>query len=331
MHIRYDQDIDIGLIKSKTVAILGYGSQGHAHAQNLRDSGVAVVVAEMAGTPAATQAQQDGFTVMSAAKAAAASDVVMVLAPDEMQAAIYRDELAPAMKPEASLGFAHGFNIHYGLIRPRKDIDVFMVAPKAPGHTVRWEYAAGAGVPCLVAVRQDASGNAEELALSYAGAIGGGRAGVITTTFEEETETDLFGEQVVLCGGLFELVQAGFETLIDAGYSPEMAYFECVHELKLIVDMVTRDGISGMRNSGSNTAEFGDYTRGTRLITQETRREMRTILEEIRNGKFASEWITECNAGQPAFEAMRRRARAHPVEEVGARLRAMMPWLRNEK
>lgn len=331
MRIRYDQDIDVGFIKSKKVAIVGYGSQGHAHAQNLRDSGVDVVVAEVEGSHPAAEAKAQKFKVLSAPEAASQADVIMTLVPDELQSQIYREQLGPSMKPGAALGFAHGFNIHFGLIRPRKDIDIFMVAPKAPGHTVRSEFVAGAGVPCLIAIGQDGSGNAEELALSYAGAIGGGRAGIISTTFEEETETDLFGEQVVLCGGLFELVQAGFETLVDAGYAPEMAYFECVHELKLIVDMVTRDGISGMRASGSNTAEFGDYTRGPRLITQETRREMRAILEEIRNGKFASEWITEFRAGQPSFEAMRRRARSHPVEEVGSKLRAMMPWLRNEK
>jgi ketol-acid reductoisomerase len=328
LKIHYEQDVDIALVKAKRVAIIGYGSQGHAHAQNLRDTGVSVIVAEPGETPAAIEARGQGFEVMTASQAAAHADVVMMLVPDELQADIYRDELASAMKQGAALGFAHGFNIHYGLIRARKDLDVFMVAPKAPGHTVRWEYERGAGVPCLVAVGQDASGNADELALSYAGAIGGGRAGIIRTTFAEETETDLFGEQVVLCGGLFELLQAGFETLTEAGYAPEMAYFECVHELKLIVDMVTRDGLSGMRASGSNTAEYGDYTRGPRLITQETRREMRVILEEIRNGKFATEWMTECRAGQPSFEAMRRRARAHPVEDVGNRLRGMMPWLR---
>jgi ketol-acid reductoisomerase len=328
MRVYYDRDADLNLIKAKKVAILGYGSQGHAHANNMRDSGVKdVVVGLRPGSGSAKKAEEAGFAVMQPAEAAGWADVVMVLTPDEGQGALYRDALGGNMKENAALAFAHGLNIHFNLIEPRADLDVFMVAPKGPGHTVRSEYARGGGVPCLLAVQQNASGNAQEIGLSYAAAIGGGRAGVIETSFREECETDLFGEQVVLCGGLTSLIQAGYETLVEAGYAPEMAYFECLHEVKLIVDLIYEGGIANMRYSISNTAEYGDYTRGPRIINDATRAEMKRILAEIQSGRFAREWVLENQAGQPSFKATRRRAAEHPIEEVGERLRAMMPWI----
>ncbi len=332
MRVYYDRDADVNLIKGKKVAIVGYGSQGHAHAMNLRDSGVGEVrIALRAGSATRKKAEGADFTVMTPAEAAAWADVVMMLTPDELQADIYRDELAPNMKEGAAIAFAHGLNVHFSLIEARKDLDVFMVAPKGPGHTVRSEYLRGGGVPCLIAVQQNASGNAQELGLSYASAIGGGRAGIIETTFKEECETDLFGEQVVLCGGLTALIQAGYETLIEAGYAPEMAYFECLHEVKLIVDLIYEGGLANMRYSISNTAEYGDYTRGPRVVTDETKAEMKRILEDIQSGRFARDWVLENKAGQPSFKATRRRAAEHPIEEVGERLRAMMPWIAANK
>ncbi len=328
MRVYYDRDADVNLIKGKKVAVVGYGSQGHAHALNLKDSGVKEVrVALRPGSATAKKAEAAGLQVMSAAEAAKWADVIMMLTPDELQAEIYRNDLAPNMKKGAGLAFAHGLNVHFKLIEPREDLDVFMVAPKGPGHTVRSEYQKGGGVPCLVAVAQNASGNALEIALSYASAIGGGRSGIIETNFREECETDLFGEQVVLCGGLTALITAGYETLVDAGYAPEMAYFECLHEVKLIVDLMYEGGIANMRYSISNTAEFGDYTRGPRIITDETRAEMKRVLDDIQSGRFARDWVQECQAGQPSFKAMRRRGAEHSIEEVGARLRAMMPWI----
>ncbi len=328
MRVYYDADADVGLIKSKKVAIIGYGSQGHAHAQNLRDSGVAdVAVALRPGSTTGAKAEAAGFKVLSNANAARWADVIMVLAPDEHQAAIYADDLAPNMKPGAALAFAHGLNVHFQLIEPRADIDVFMIAPKGPGHTVRSEYARGGGVPCLIAIHQDASGNAHDVALSYASAIGGGRSGVIETTFREECETDLFGEQAVLCGGLTHLIQAGFETLTEAGYAPEMAYFECLHEVKLIVDLMYEGGIANMRYSISNTAEYGDITTGPRIITDATKAEMKRVLADIQGGRFVKNFILDNRAGQPELKAARKAAAAHPIEEVGAKLRAMMPWI----
>jgi ketol-acid reductoisomerase len=328
MRVFYDRDADVNLVKSKKVAIIGYGSQGHAHALNLKDSGVKdIVVSLRAGSGSIKKAEDAGLAVMSPADAAKWADVVMVLVPDELQAALYRDELADNMKKGAALAFAHGLSIHFKLIEPREDFDVFMIAPKGPGHTVRSEFQRGAGVPCLLAVEQDASGNAHEIGLSYGAGIGGGRAGIIETTFREECETDLFGEQVVLCGGLTSLIQAGFETLVEAGYAPEMAYFECLHEVKLIVDLIYEGGIANMRYSISNTAEYGDYTRGPRVIDDHVRANMKSILDDIQSGRFAREWVLENVAGQASFKAMRRRAAAHPVEEVGKRLRDMMPWI----
>ncbi len=328
MRVYYDRDADVNLIKGKKVAVVGYGSQGHAHAINLRDSGVAeVVVALRADSASVKKAQGAGFTVLEPAEAARTCDLLMILVPDELQADLYRDHLGPNMKPGAALAFAHGLNIHFNLIVPRADLDVFMIAPKGPGHTVRSEYQRGGGVPCLVAVHQDASGNALQLALSYASAIGGGRAGVIETSFREECETDLFGEQVVLCGGLTSLIQAGFETLVEAGYAPEMAYFECLHEVKLIVDLIYEGGIANMRYSISNTAEYGDYTRGPRIITPETKAEMKRVLDDIQSGRFVRDWMLENKVGQPSFKATRRRSAEHPIEKVGERLRAMMPWI----
>ena len=332
MRVYYDRDADVSLIKGKKVAIVGYGSQGHAHAMNLRDSGVAeVMVALREGSPSVAKAKGANFKVLTPADAAKWADVMMMLTPDELQAAIYRNELAPNMKKGAALAFAHGLNVHFNLIEPRPDLAVFMIAPKGPGHTVRSEYVRGGGVPCLVALAQNPSGNALELALSYASAIGGGRAGVIETTFKEECETDLFGEQTVLCGGLSALIVAGYETLVEAGYAPEMAYFECLHEVKLIVDLMYEGGIANMRYSISNTAEYGDYTRGPRIITDAVRAEMKKILDEIQSGKFARDWVLENAAGQASFKAMRRRAADHPIEEVGAKLRAMMPWIAKNK
>ncbi|MGI4877921.1 MAG: ketol-acid reductoisomerase [Janthinobacterium lividum] len=328
MRVYYDSDADLGLIKGKKIAIVGYGSQGHAHAQNLRDSGVTdVVVALRPGSATAAKAAAAGFRVMSNAEAAAWADVIMILAPDEIQAAIYADDLAPNMKPNSALAFAHGLNIHFQLIEPRPDIDVFMVAPKGPGHTVRSEYVRGGGVPCLIAIAQDATGNAHDLGLSYASAIGGGRSGIIETSFREECETDLFGEQAVLCGGLTQLVMAGFETLTEAGYAPEMAYFECLHEVKLIVDLMYEGGIANMRYSISNTAEFGDYVTGPRIITDETKAEMKRVLRDIQQGKFVQQFILDNRAGNPQLKAARKLQATHQIEEVGARLRGMMPWI----
>jgi ketol-acid reductoisomerase len=328
MRVYYDRDADIGLIKGKKIAVLGYGSQGHAHALNLRDSGVTeVAVALRPGSATAKKAEAAGFKVLSNADAAKWADLIMILAPDEHQAAIYAEDLAPNMKQGAALAFAHGLNIHFGLIEPRADLDVIMIAPKGPGHTVRSEYVRGGGVPCLMAVQQDASGNAHDLCLSYASAIGGGRSGVIETNFREECETDLFGEQAVLCGGLTHLITAGFETLVEAGYAPEMAYFECLHEVKLIVDLMYEGGIANMRYSISNTAEYGDITTGPRIITNETKREMKRVLDDIQAGRFVSRFVTDNRAGQPELKAARKRAAAHPIEKVGAELRAMMPWI----
>jgi len=328
MRVYYDRDADVNLIKAKKVAVIGYGSQGHAHAMNLRDSGVKdVVVALRPNSPSAAKAENAGFKVMTNTEAAKWADLVMVLAPDELQAALYNAELKPNMREGTALAVAHGLSIHFRLIEPRPDMDVFMIAPKGPGHTVRSEYQRGAGVPCLVAVEQNPSGNALEIGLSYACAIGGGRAGVIETTFREECETDLFGEQSVLCGGLTSLILAGFETLVEAGYAPEMAYFECCHEVKLIVDLIYEGGIANMRYSVSNTAEYGDYSRGPRIIDDHVKAEMKRVLAEIQSGRFAREWVLENHAGQPSFKAMRRGAAEHPIEEVGARLRAMMPWI----
>jgi ketol-acid reductoisomerase len=329
MRVYYDRDADVNLIKSRKVAVIGYGSQGHAHANNLRDSGVKdVVVALRPGSPSAQKAENAGFKVLTNSEAAKWADIVMVLAPDELQAGLYNNELKPNMREGTALAVAHGLSIHFRLIEPRPDMDVFMIAPKGPGHTVRSEYQRGAGVPCLLAVEQNPSGNAIEIVLSYACAIGGGRAGVIETTFREECETDLFGEQTVLCGGLTSLILAGFETLVEAGYAPEMAYFECCHEVKLIVDLIYEGGIANMRYSVSNTAEYGDYSRGPRIIDEHVRAEMKKVLAEIQSGRFAREWVLENNAGQPSFKAMRRREAQHPIEEVGERLRAMMPWIK---
>ncbi|MCZ6848985.1 MAG: ketol-acid reductoisomerase [Alphaproteobacteria bacterium] len=328
MRVYYDRDADVNLIKKKKVVIVGYGSQGHAHALNLRDSGIKdVAVALRPGSASAAKAKGEKLKVMAPAEAAQWADVVMVLVPDELQAELYTKELKDNMKKGAALAFAHGLNIHFRLIEPRSDMDIFMVAPKGPGHTVRGEYLKGAGVPCLIAVDQDASGNAHDIGLSYASAIGGGRSGIIETTFREECETDLFGEQTVLCGGLTSLIKAGFETLVEAGYAPEMAYFECVHEVKLIVDLIYEGGIANMRYSISNTAEYGDYTRGPRLIDAHVKARMKEMLEEIQSGNFTKEWVLENRAGQASFKAMRRREAAHPIEEVGETLRGMMPWI----
>ncbi|WP_448203184.1 ketol-acid reductoisomerase [Azospirillum sp. sgz302134] len=328
MRVYYDRDADVNLIKGKKVVIVGYGSQGHAHANNLRDSGAKDVrIALRPGSATIKKAEGAGFTVMSPAEAAAWADVVMILTPDELQADLYRDDLAKNMKQGAALAFAHGLNVHFNLIEPRADLDVFMIAPKGPGHTVRGEYQRGGGVPCLVAVHQNASGNALDIALSYASAIGGGRAGIIETTFKEECETDLFGEQAVLCGGLTELIKAGYETLTEAGYAPEMAYFECLHEVKLIVDLMYEGGMANMRYSISNTAEYGDYKTGPRIITPETKAEMKRVLEDIQTGRFVRDWMLECKAGQPSFKAIRRRNAEHSIEQVGEKLRAMMPWI----
>jgi ketol-acid reductoisomerase len=328
MRVYYDRDADVNLIKGKKVLVVGYGSQGHAHAMNLRDSGVKDVrVALRPGSGSAKKAEEAKFQVMAPADGAKWADVVMVLTPDELQAALYKNDLLPNMRPDTALAFAHGFNIHFKLVEPRPDMDVFMIAPKGPGHTVRSEYVRGGGVPCLVAVEQNPSQNALEIALSYASAIGGGRAGVIETTFKEECETDLFGEQCVLCGGLSALIMAGYETLVGAGYAPEMAYFECLHEVKLIVDLMYEGGIANMRYSVSNTAEYGDYTRGPRIIDQRVKDEMKRVLDDIQSGRFARDWVLENAAGQASFKAMRRRGAEHEVEKVGEKLRAMMPWI----
>ncbi len=325
--VYYDNDADLGLLAGKTVAIIGYGSQGHAQAQNLRDSGVNVIVAEIEGTDNYQLAIEHGFKPVSADEAGKKADIIQMLAPDDVQAKIYHNILKPHMKPGKSLVFSHGFNIHFGCIEPPKGVDVFMVAPKGPGHLVRSVFVEGGGVPCLIAIESDASGKARDLALAYAKGIGGTRAGVLETTFKEETETDLFGEQVVLCGGVTRLIQAGFETLVEAGYQPEIAFFECLHELKLITDLIYKGGIAYMRYSISDTAEFGDLTRGDRVITGETKKEMKKILSEIQNGEFASEWLTENLAGRPRFKALRKKGLDHPIEQVGKKLRAMMSWL----
>ena len=332
MRVYYDRDADINLIKGKNVAIVGYGSQGHAHALNLRDSGCKnIVVALRAGSPTVKKAEGEGLKVMAVVEAAKWADVVMMLTPDELQADIYRDELQANMKKGAALLFAHGLNVHFNLIEPRKDLDVLMVAPKGPGHTVRSEYQKGGGVPTLIAIHQDATGNAHDLGLSYASANGGGRAGIIETTFKEECETDLFGEQVVLCGGLVELIRAGFETLVEAGYAPEMAYFECLHEVKLIVDLIYEGGIANMNYSISNTAEYGEYVTGPRIITSETKAEMKRVLNDIQTGKFTRDWMLENKVNQTSFKAVRARHNAHQIEEVGGKLRAMMPWIAKNK
>jgi ketol-acid reductoisomerase len=327
MNIYYDKDADLSIIRSLRVAIIGYGSQGHAHANNLKDSGVDVSVGLRSASPSVDKAKKAGLVVKGIEDAVGAADIVMVLAPDEHQARLYRDQIEPNLRQGAVLAFAHGFNIHFQQIEPRADLDVIMVAPKGPGHLVRSTFTQGAGVPSLIAVYQDASGRSRETALSYASANGGGRAGIIETTFREETETDLFGEQAVLCGGTTALVQAGFETLVEAGYAPEMAYFECLHELKLIVDLMYEGGIANMRYSISNTAEYGDLTRGPRIITDETRQEMRRILGEIQNGEFAREFILENQAGAATLKAKRRVGREHGIEKVGERLRGMMSWI----
>ncbi len=332
MRVYYDRDADVNLIKGRRVAVFGYGSQGHAHAMNLKDSGATeLAVALRPGSAAIAKAEAAGIKVMGLAEAAAWADVAMVLTPDEGQGDLYRDHLAANLREGAALAFAHGLNIHFNLIEPRADLDVFMIAPKGPGHTVRGEYLKGGGVPCLVAVAQNPSGNALDIALSYASAIGGGRAGIIETSFREECETDLFGEQVVLCGGLVELIRAGFETLVEAGYAPEMAYFECLHEVKLIVDLIYEGGIANMNYSISNTAEYGEYVTGPRIITEETKFEMRQVLEDIQSGRFVRDWMLENKASQASFKATRRRNAEHPIEQVGDRLRAMMPWIAKNK
>lgn len=324
----YDADAQLELLKDKTIAIIGYGSQGHAHALNLRDSGLNVVVGLYAGSRSAERARADGLAVHPVAEAAKMADWIMILLPDEVQRVVYEQEIAPHLHAGNVLSFAHGFNIHFGQIVPPDNVDVVMVAPKGPGHLVRRTYTQGEGVPCLFAVYQNASGQARDLAMAYAKGIGGTRAGILETTFREETETDLFGEQVVLCGGLSALIKAGFETLVQAGYQPELAYFECLHEVKLIVDLIVEGGLAKMRDSISNTAEYGDLTRGPRIITDETRAEMRKILHEIQTGQFAREFVLENMAGKPGFTAMRRREAEHPIEQVGQQLRSMFSWLK---
>ena len=332
MRVYYDRDADVNLIKGKKVAVIGYGSQGHAHALNMRDTGVKeVAVALRAGSATAKKAEAEGFKVMTPAEAAKWADVMMMVTPDELQRGIWEQDLRDNMKEGAMLLFAHGLNIHFNLIVPRKDLDIAMVAPKGPGHTVRSEYLRGGGVPTLIAIAQDATGNAHDLALSYASAIGGGRAGVIETTFREECETDLFGEQLVLCGGLVELIRAGFETLVEAGYAPEMAYFECLHEVKLIVDLIYEGGIANMNYSISNTAEYGEYVTGPRLITPDVKARMKEVLTDIQTGRFTRDWMLENEVGQTSFKAMRAKSEAHPIEEVGTKLRAMMPWIAKNK
>tara|TARA_B100001123_G_C15264815_1_gene1008022 strand:- start:687 stop:1706 length:1020 start_codon:yes stop_codon:yes gene_type:complete len=328
MRVYYDRDADVNLIKSKKVAIIGYGSQGHAHAANLQDSGVSqLAVGLRSNSPSLNKARDAGLDVKTVAEAATWADVVMILTPDELQAEIYQEDLVKNLNEGTAIAFAHGFNVHFELIVPRADLDVFMIAPKGPGHTVRSEYSRGGGVPCLLAIAQDMSGNTQEIALSYGSAIGGGRAGIIETSFREEVETDLFGEQVVLCGGVVELIKGGFETLVAAGYAPEMAYFECLHEVKLIVDLIYEGGIANMNYSISNTAEYGEYTRGPRIVNSDVRDEMKRVLDEIQSGKFAREWMLENKVSQTSFKAMRRRSSSHQVEEVGEKLRAMMPWI----
>ncbi|AEJ20773.1 ketol-acid reductoisomerase [Gracilinema caldarium] len=323
----YEKDCDLGALKGKTIAVIGYGSQGHAHALNAKESGLKVIVGLYEGSKSWERAEKAGFQVMTADKAAQAADFIMILINDEKQAKLYNESIKPALKPGKTLAFAHGFNIHFGQIVPPSDINVVMIAPKGPGHTVREQYQAGAGVPCLVAVHQDATGDAKRLALAYAMAIGGARAGVLETTFKEETETDLFGEQAVLCGGVSALMKAGFETLVEAGYQPESAYFECMHEMKLIVDLVNRGGLSYMRYSISDTAEYGDYVTGPKIITEETKKAMKQVLTDIQNGTFAKNWILENQVNRPFFNKMRVIEAQHPIEKVGKELRAMMSWL----
>ncbi|WP_298234882.1 ketol-acid reductoisomerase [uncultured Azohydromonas sp.] len=331
MNVYYDKDADLSLIKGKNVTIIGYGSQGHAHAQNLNDSGVRVTVGLRRGGASWTKAEKAGLKVAEIADAVKEADVVMILLPDEQIAAVYNAEVAPNLKPGASLAFAHGFNVHYGQVVPREDVDVWMVAPKAPGHTVRYTYTQGGGVPHLIAVYQDKTGRARDLALSYAAANGGGKAGIIQTNFREETETDLFGEQAVLCGGTVELIKAGFETLVEAGYAPEMAYFECLHELKLIVDLIYEGGIGNMNYSISNNAEYGEYVTGPRVVTEETKNAMRQCLKDIQTGEYAKSFILENKAGAPTLISRRRLTAEHPIEQVGEKLRAMMPWIKANK
>ncbi|HEX4337136.1 MAG TPA: ketol-acid reductoisomerase [Polyangiaceae bacterium] len=327
----YDADANVGLIRDKKVAIIGYGSQGHAHALNLKDSGIQVVVGLKSDSKSRARAESEGLKVMEPAAAAEWADVIMMLVPDELAPDIYAKDIAPGLKAGKFLAVAHGFGLHFKKILPPKDVGVFLVAPKAPGHTVRREYANGRGVPMLIAVHQDPTNNARDVALAYASAIGGGRAGVLETSFREETETDLFGEQAVLCGGLTALITAGFETLTEAGYAPEMAYFECCHELKLIIDLIYEGGIGNMRYSVSNTAEFGDLTRGPRVVTSETKKVMKAMLEEITSGKFADEWMSEHKAGKPKFKELEKKGEGHPIEAVGKKLRAMMPWMKDHR
>jgi ketol-acid reductoisomerase len=328
MKVYYDKDADLSLIKGKKVTIVGYGSQGHAHANNLKDSGVDVTVALREGSSSAIKAENSGLKVSNVADAVAAADVVMILTPDEFQSQLYRDEIEPNIKKGATLAFAHGFAIHYNQVVPREDLDVIMIAPKAPGHTVRTEFERGGGIPDLIAIFQDASGTAKNVALSYASAIGGGRTGIIETTFKDETETDLFGEQAVLCGGAVELVKAGFETLVEGGYEPEMAYFECLHELKLIVDLMYEGGIANMNYSISNNAEYGEYVTGHRVINEESRKAMKECLDNIQNGEYAKRFILEGASNYPEMTARRRLNAAHPIEQVGEKLRSMMPWIK---
>ena len=332
MKMLYEKDANVDLIKSKKIAIFGFGSQGHAHALNLKDSGVEnVAVALRDGSPSKRKAEEQGLKVMSLSDAAAWADVLMVLTPDELQSQIYKNHIEQRMREGTSLAFAHGLNIHFNLINARKDLDVFMIAPKGPGHLVRSEYQKGGGVPCLMAIHQNSSGKARDLALSYATAIGGGKAGVIETNFKEECETDLFGEQSVLCGGLVELIKNGYETLVEAGYSPEMAYFECVHEVKLIVDLIYEGGIANMNYSISNTAEYGEYVSGKKIIDNKTKERMKEILKDIQSGKFAKQWMDECKNGQKKFLKMRKELSEHPIEKVGKKLRELMPWIRKNK
>jgi len=332
MKMFYEKDADVNLIKSKKVAIIGFGSQGHAHALNLKDSGVKeIVVALREGSSSIKKAEQAGLKVMNISDAAEWADVVMILAPDELQSGIYKNHIEQRMKQGSSLAFAHGLNIHYDLIKSRDDLDVFMVAPKGPGHLVRTEFQKGGGVPCLMAVHKDSSGKARDLALSYASAIGGGKSGIIETTFKDECETDLFGEQVVLCGGLVELIKKGFETLVEAGYPPEMAYFECLHEVKLIVDLIYEGGIANMNYSISNTAEYGEYVSGKKIIDDKTKERMKEVLKDIQSGKFTKDWMKENEAGQKNFLKMRKDLADHPIEQVGEKLRALMPWIANNK
>ena len=332
MRVYYDRDADLNIIKEKNIVIVGYGSQGHAHAMNLRDSGIEnVAIALREDSKTRIKAKNAGFKVMTPAESAKWADIIMMLTPDELQSEIYNGEISENIKDGTALAFAHGLNIHFDLIKPKDNIDVIMMAPKGPGHTVRAEYVRGAGVPCLVAVDKNPSGNALDIAIAYSSAIGGGRAGIIETSFKEECETDLFGEQSVLCGGLTHLIVAGYETLVEAGYAPEMAYFECLHEVKLIVDLLYEGGMANMRYSISNTAEYGDYSRGTRLITDDTKKEMKKILNEIQSGQFAKEWMEEHKSGQIKFKAMRKKHAEHPIEQVGEKLRSLMPWIAEGK